>query len=150
MDEINTCFLKLFGYIDHVVQCQTPFTVLISGNTNINNEIITTKFTDLCNYFKCQSETSVNVSAVLICSLIIKWCKESTEQSMRMCTLNLDSVSACDLETACSLSKLLNKYMQFFYCYCSRCLFCIIRTDIGRCDQLRRSRNWECHISRME
>ena len=39
---------------------------------------------------------------------------------MRMCTLDLDSVSACDLETACSLSKLLNKYMQFFNSYSSR------------------------------
>ena len=150
MQEINALLLKLLRHIYHVIQCETALTVLISGYADIDYKIIPALLSDLPYNLQGKPESSVNVTTILIRSLIIKRCQKSAQQTMRMCTLDFHSVSASFLKPERRLAELPYQHMQLLNRDSPRCRLRIIRSHIRRSYKLWCPRNRKRHIRRVE
>ena len=130
MEHVSAVLLELLCYIDHVVEVEAAICILISGDPYIDDEILAASLSYLVKYIECELESSIDISAVLVSSLVVEWAQESSEKSVCMCCVDLDSISACCLDPVGCISKLSDECLDLLDCYRSWCFLCIVWTDI--------------------
>ena len=150
MDQIHAGLFQLLGNVGGIVDIQTAVAVFVTGDADVDDEVLAADTPDLFHHFQGQPQPAVDIAAVFIAALVVQRGQETTQQTVGMGCVDFHTVAACGLYALCGLAELTHQNFQLIPGYRTRGGSGVIGSHVGGGDQLGRSRNGECHVGGVE